>query len=100
MNQEAEVKKLEKIFSSDGRLRSLIPQMIENKLYYDRLRNLEGNWMAFKDALLGIGIRMGDILEIYQLVQTVPREEIEQCLTKNKKMKEDDSDKGIVLFFT
>lgn len=85
MNYDSELKKLERLFSNDGGLRSLIPKLIENKAFYDRLKCLEENWLVFKDSLMAIGILVGDALAIYNLIKTTPKQDIEGKPRTNKK---------------
>ena len=92
MTLESEVKKLEKLFSTEAGLRSQIPKFIENKVFYQHLKSLEDNWPMFKDVLLSIGILLGDALAANHLVKTVPRHDVEGHIIKKKKNKESGSD--------
>jgi len=87
MNKDLETKKLEKLFSTDGGLRSHISKLIENKIFYDRLKSLEDNWIIFKDVLLSIGILVGDILAIHDIIKKTPTQDVEVKTVKMKNKK-------------
>ena len=61
--------KLERLLSTDGELRALIPRLLENKLYYDKLKKFECNWERFKDLFVSIKVEIGDACEIFDLLQ-------------------------------
>lgn len=84
-----ETTKLEKLFAQHGCLRLHIPNLLQHRVFYSRLKQLKDNWKVFKDVLEGIGILVGDILLIYDLIKVVPENEVEVQIIKKKKCKGD-----------
>ena len=72
MDLSNEKTKLERLLNKNGDLRSLIPLLLESKLFYDRLRKTIDKWEMFKNILTDIGIKTGDALEIYELLKETP----------------------------
>jgi len=77
MQLQEEKLKLEKLFNKNGDLRSLIPLLLENKLFYERLKNCVAEWDVLKNALMSIGIIIGDALDIYNLLINTHKKDIE-----------------------
>jgi len=69
MDCDPEKIKLETFFSSKGKLRSLIPQLLRINLSYGRLIDFSGDKALFIDVLNSVEILIGDIGEMYQLFQ-------------------------------
>ena len=55
---------LEEVFQDKGSLRTPIPTLIQNRIYFDRLLNCCQDWALFKDSLLGLKITVGNLIEI------------------------------------
>jgi len=98
MNFDTEVKKFEKLFSNDGSLRSQIDKLVKNKVFYDRLKNLEEDWTIFKDVLLSIGFIIGDVLTIHHLIKSTPRSEVEVKALKEKNQRGNPEEEGKTYF--
>jgi len=63
-----EESKLQRLFASDSDLRDLIPSLIKNKLYFERLEAQKNNWKLFWDVLQEKEVEIGDALEIFRLL--------------------------------
>jgi len=69
MDADPERTKLENIFSNRGNLRSLIPTLLANELFYDRLLNWAKDWNRFQDILSKTNISLGAIGAIWDVFE-------------------------------
>ena len=77
MASKNETQKLERLFVNKSELRSLIPILTDQKLYYSRLLILAKEFsLEGRKVLQEIGITIGDSIDILHLIGTSNPEEI------------------------